>query len=343
MQVPIVMHIFIDKPETTHYPKQQNGVLFNRKSVVIGKGTIMSENTMSPVHELSVVLGNYPHTLPIKEGGIVSPRVKLNFIEGYKPLSRAFDDMVEKQAFDVCEMAVATFLQALDSGKPLRLMPVVMGGEFHHGSLLYNPANGPLTPGDLKGRRVGVKAYTQTTGLWVRGVLQEQYGVLSDDVTWVTTEAPHVAEFTNPSNVELVEGGNLVDMLTSGEIAAVIMGPKQTKGLSLTLQQVIPDVDTAIAGWYAKHQAVPANHMVVVTDALLEKDFAVVQDAYNMFKQGIETTQPAASAESPSALQVGAENVWAVVQLAMQYALEQKLVSRAFDRKEIFGEMLSFA
>ena len=302
----------------------------------------MSENTKSSVREVSIVLGNYPHTLLIKEGELSGPRVKLNFIEEYKPLTKAFDVMVEKQSFDVCEMAVATFLQALDSGKPLRLIPVVMGGEFHHGSLLYNSANGLLTPRDLIGRRVGVKAYTHTTGLWVRGILQEQYGVSSDDVTWVTTEAPHVAEFTNPSNVELVQGGNLVDMLTSGEIAAVIMGPKQTKGLSLTLQQVIPDVDTAIATWYVKHKVVPANHMVVVTEDLLEKDFAAVQDVYNVLKKGIDTTQPSTGAESPSGLQVGTENFWGVVQLAAQYALEQKLVSRAFDKEEIFGEMLSF-
>ena len=287
--------------------------------------------------EISIVLESNAHTLPLKEGGIVSPLVKLNF-EEYKPVTKAFDIMVEKQAFDVCEMAVVTFLQALDSGKPLRLIPVVMGGEFHHGSLLYNPANGPLTPGDLKGRRVGVRAYTQTTGLWVRGILQEQYGVSSNDVTWVTTEAPHVAEFKNPSNVELVEGGNVLDMLNAGEVAAVIMGPKQTKGLAL--QPVVPDIEAGIATWYAKHKTVPANHMAVVTDDLLKKDFAAVQAVYTMFKQGIETA--AYPATEPSAVCIGTDNVWAPVQLAMQYALEQKLISRAFDKKEIFGEMLSF-
>lgn len=299
----------------------------------------MSESTMSPAGEISIVLGNYPHTLPIKEGGIVSPGVKLSFNESYKPLNKAFDDMVRKQAFDVCEMAIATFLQALESGKPLRLMPVVMMGEFHHGSLIHTSAGKSITPGDLKGQRVGVRAYTQTTGLWVRGVLQEQYGVASDDVTWVTTQAPHVENYVNPSNVELVEGGDLLEMMNTGEIAAAIMGSKQTKGL--TVQQVIPDVNAGIAQWYAKHKAVPANHMVVVTDDLLKKDFAAVQNVYGLLKQGIEKTRPASSDE-PWPNQAGIDNVWSVVQLANQYAFEQKLVSRVFDKHEIFGEMLSF-
>jgi len=299
----------------------------------------VSDRTRPPAREISIVLGGYPHTLPIKDGGIVSPRVKLNFNENYKPLITAFDDMVRKQAFDVSEMAVATFLQALESGKPLRLMPVVMLGEFHHGSLIHTSADRSIKPGDLKGQRIGVRAYTQTTGLWVRGVLQEQYGVASDDVTWVTTQAPHVENYVNPSNVELVEGGDLLDMMTKGEIAAAIMGSKQTKGL--TVQQVIPDVNAGIAQWYAKHKAVPANHMVVVTDDLLERDFGAVQIVYDLLKQGIKKTKPASSDE-PWPNQVGTENVWSVVQLANQYALEQKLISRVFGKNDIFGEMLSF-
>lgn len=299
----------------------------------------MSYGPMSSAYKVSVVLGNYPHTLAIKSHGIDKPPVKLHFNESYKPLNKAFDDMVQKQAFDVSEMAVATFLQALDGGKPLRLMPVVMLGEFHHGSLIHTSADKTITPADLKGQRVGVRAYTQTTGLWVRGILQEQYGVASDDVTWVTTQAPHVENYVNPPNVELVETGNLLDMLAAGDITAAIMGSKQTKGLAV--RQVIPDVNTAIRQWYAIHRAVPANHMVVVTDALLESHFDAAQYVYEMLKQGIDETRPSSSDE-PWPNQAGVDKVWPVVQLANQYAFEQKLVSRIFDKDDIFGEMRAF-
>lgn len=296
----------------------------------------MNHGTTSTAREISIVLGNYPHTLAVKSHNAVGPPVKLHFNETYKPLNRAFDGMVQNQAFDVCEMAVATFLQALDSGKPLRLMPVVMIGEFHHGSLIHTSVNKTITPADLKGQRVGVRAYTQTTGLWVRGILQEQYGVASDDVTWVTTQAPHVENYANPPNVELVENGNLLDMMATGEIMAAIMGSKQTKGL--VVQQVIPDVAAGIAQWYAKHRAVPANHMVVVTDALLESDFGAVQYVYESLKQGIDQTRPDATDE-PWLNPAGIDMVWPVVQLANEYAFQQKLVSRIFDKNDIFGKM----
>jgi 4,5-dihydroxyphthalate decarboxylase len=300
----------------------------------------MTNQTASSVREISIVLGNDPHARLIKEGKVKDARINLKFDESYKPMNKAFDPMVRHQAFDVCEMAIGTFFQALDAGKPLRLLPIVMNGEFHHGSIWVDPANGPVSPADLKGRRVGVRAYTQTTGLWVRGILREQYGISSDDVTWVTAEAPHVEDYINPSNVELAEGADLSDMLRAGELTAVIMGPKQ--GGSSGLQHLITDIDAAVSAWHAKHQTVPINHMVVVTDALLKNDISAVEDICNMFKQAIETTRQEASDASPSSVRYGADRVWATLELAMRYAVEQRLISRIFGKDEVFGGMSSY-
>jgi 4,5-dihydroxyphthalate decarboxylase len=285
---------------------------------------------MSQVHEVSIVIDTYPHTRAIKEGGLSSPSVKLNFTE-YKPISKAFDVMLQDQPYDVCEMALGTFLQALDAGKPIKLLPIVMGGEFHHGSLWYNPALGPLSPSDLKGKRVGVRAYTQTTGLWVRGVLQEQFGVPSSEVIWVTTEAPHVAEYKCPSNVELMEGADLAEMVRSGELAAVIMGSKQ--GGPQGLEKLIPDVDGAIAQWYEKHHAVPINHMVVVSEKMAPE---AVQEVYSLLCKGLELAYPPAGRKEPFALRCGIEGVWSAVELSMRYSFEQGLTSRIFDISEVF-------
>ncbi len=281
--------------------------------------------------EVSIVLDTSAQTKPIKSGELADPALKLNFTE-YKPISKAFDDMVATQPFDVCEMALVTFLQALESGKPLKLMPIVMGGEFHHGSIWYDPATG-LTPADLKGKRVGVRAYTQTTGLWVRGVLQEQFGVPSSDVTWVTTEAPHVAEYTNPANVELAEGADLPEMVRKGELAAVIMGSKQ--GGPQGLDHLIPDRENAIAAWYEKNHAVPANHMVVFK---AEADPAVIKGVYDLLCKGLEQAYPVAERKEPFAYQCGVENVWAVVEKAMQYSVEQGLISRVYTKEEVFSK-----
>lgn len=281
---------------------------------------------------IKMVVDTYPHTRPIKEKQITSDDLDLQFID-YSPINKSFVPMIESQPFDVCEMALGTFLQALDIGCPIRLLPVVMGGGFHHGSLWYDPANGELKPEDLAGRSVGVRSYTQTTGIWVRGVLEHQYGVKSDDVTWISTEDGHVAQYNNPSNVDILpKDTDLVEMVHSGSLAAVIMGPKQSNGSGL--QRIIPNVDEAIKAWYEENQAVPINHMVVVAEDLISRNPAAVEEIYNMFKQGIEM---APDGKTPPAVYAGKDAVMNAVKLAIQYSLEQKLISRSFEMNEIFA------
>ena len=290
---------------------------------------------MPQAHEVSVVIDTYPHTKAFKEGQLSSDKVKVNFTE-IKPIKDAADVMLEKMCFDVCEMPLATFLQAIEDGKPIKLLPVVMGGEFHHGSIWYNPAKGPMAPPDLKGKKAGVRSYTQTTGLWARGVLQEQFGVASSDVTWVTTEAPHVSEYQCPSNVVLMEGADLAEMVRTGELAAVIMGSKQ--GGPKGLERLIPNVDEAIKQWYEKHHVVPVNHMVVYSDAA---DPQAVREVYDLLCKNIELAYPAAERKEPFAIQHGVDKVWDMVQLSMQYSLEQRLTSRMFTKEEVFGPLFA--
>lgn len=288
--------------------------------------------------EISIVLDSSPITNPIKDGTLSAPDLKLNFTE-YAKINKAFAPMVRNLAFDVCEMAVITFLQALDAGKPLRLLPVVLVGRLHHRSLFYDPSNGPLTPAELRGKRVGVRAYTQTTGMWVRSILQEQYGVPLDEITFVTTEDAHVAGYVNPANVEKIEGANLTEMMQKGEVSAIIMGPKQAEGLSF--QQLIPDVEAAGAEWYNKHRTVPINHMVTVTEELLKKDPEAVMQVYELLRQGIETTASQRANGPLSAVSAGLDKIWegGALQLAMQYAVDQKLISRVFTKEEIFADI----
>src|SRR5258708_2361731 len=137
-----------------------------------------NESTMSvdtEVTTLSAAFDDYPHTLPLKRGEIKSPRVAFTFSD-VKPANRFFKPMVRELKFDVSEMAIATYVQAKAYGKPLVLIPATMMGRFQHGTILCRAAR-PITPADLPGKRVGVRAYSQTTAVWVRGILQNDYGV----------------------------------------------------------------------------------------------------------------------------------------------------------------------
>ena len=94
--------------------------------------------------------------------------------------------MAQKQVYDLSEMAVFTYLQAYTYGKPIVLMPIVMASRHQHGCIIFNTEfHKSLTPADLPGKRVGVRAYTQTTGAWVRNILMREHGLKLDSVEWI--------------------------------------------------------------------------------------------------------------------------------------------------------------
>ena len=284
--------------------------------------------------EISAAAGDYPWTLPFKEGRTGNGTVQIRNIS-YSPVHKAFAPMVRSLAFDVCEMAAVTFLQAVDAGKPLKLLPVVTVSKFHHHSLWYDTKYGVRTPEMLSGGKVGVRAYSQTTGMWVRGILKEQFQVDPQEITWVTTEGAHVAEYKNPENVVCVEGGNLESMLTEGKIDAVIMGPEAGKP---GMKCVIPDADAAAAAWYEKHHAVPVNHMIAVTDEMVREHPETVKEVYRMF---CESFALSGMEETERKRRTDPDECWEVLSLAMRYSVEQKLISRMFRREEVFPDFFS--
>src|SRR5262249_22585011 len=165
---------------------------------------------------LRTVLGDYPHTQPLKRGEIPSGAVRLDFVD-VKPTHLAFKPVVRELAFDVSEMAIVTFLMARAYGKPLALLPAVMLGRCQHHCMLYNAERGALTPQTLAGRRVGVRAWSQTTGVWLRGILANDYGLDLDSVRWVTFEDAHVAEYRDPPQIERgAAGKDLTALLLAG-------------------------------------------------------------------------------------------------------------------------------
>src|ERR1700730_9110401 len=109
--------------------------------------------------------------------GTVKPRTFAFDFEEVDPLIAAFRRMVRGSEFDICEMAITTYICANDTAKPMIAVPVFLVRAFHHGAILVNANAGIRTPKDLEGRKVGVnRGYTVTTGVWARGILQNEYG-----------------------------------------------------------------------------------------------------------------------------------------------------------------------
>ena len=142
---------------------------------------------------LSTVLGTYPHTVPLKDGTITDPSVTLKFTE-VEPIHHAFTPMVRKQVYDISEVAIVTYLQAAGYNKPITLLPIVVASRLQRGCIVYYKPNGVVTPQDLVTKRIGVRAYTQTTGMWVRAALAEDFGLPIEKMHWVTQDPAHVEE-----------------------------------------------------------------------------------------------------------------------------------------------------
>jgi 4,5-dihydroxyphthalate decarboxylase len=242
---------------------------------------------------------------------------------------------VREQKFDVSEMAIVTYLQAKAYGKPLTLMPATMLGRFQHGAMLHNAERGTLRPEDLPGRRVGVRAFSQTTGVWIRGILWKDYGLDLGTVKWVTFEDAHVAEFRDPPGVERAVGKDMTKMLIEGELDAAIYG-----GVMPTdprLKSVIPDPEAAAKNWYREHGTVPVNHMVVLKESLSKSNPAAVREVFRMLLD----SKKAAGLPKSGAIDLipfGFDAVKPALDLISSYALEMKIIPRRYAVEELFDD-----
>jgi len=215
--------------------------------------------------------------------GTVKPKTFEFAFEEVDPLIAAFRRMVRGNEFDVCEMAITTYICAKAHGKPMTAVPVFLVRAFHHGAILHNTKAGIAKPKDLEGKKVGVnRGYTVTTGVWARSILQDEHGVDLSKITWVLSGDEHVAEYRPPANVVPIEPGKKMgDMLAAGELAAAI-------GVEVNSPDVKPLIPNALEAGLAalrRNGHYPINHTVVIKDELLAAHPDLAMDVFNAFAE----------------------------------------------------------
>jgi 4,5-dihydroxyphthalate decarboxylase len=276
---------------------------------------------------LDTLLGDHASFMALKDGRVTSPLVKFDFADVKVP-NTAFKPMVRDGRFDCGELALVTYLQAKEHGKPLVLLPVVIMASFHHGGIFYNTARGALAPSDLTGKRVAVRSYTTTTGAIVRGFLKSDFGVDLDRVRWITFEDPHIAEYREPPNVERAPAGkDPVQMLLDGEVDAAIVPPSPS--LDPRLKPLVPDAASASQAWARKTGAVPINHMFVMRSSLSPD---VVREVYRMLRDS------AALAPPNDFLRFGVEPNRRSIEVMIADAFAQRLIAYRFTVDELFDD-----
>ena len=283
--------------------------------------------------KLRTLLGDHGVTRAMKSGEIRSARLIFDFADVKVP-NTAFKRVVRDLEFDVAELAIVTFLLAKAHGKPLSLVPAVVTARFQHPFLIRDAERGPLAPGDLPGRRVGLRSYSVTTAAWVRSVLADDYGVGLERVNWVTFEEPHVAEYRDPPNVERAPPGkDMISMLREGTLDAAIVGEQPSDSRWVP---VIPDPAAAAQAWHQRTGALQVNHMLVIREALAKDRSHPVDEILSLFSE----SKRAAGLPAPDALDmnpVGHETNRRNLEVAIDCVYRQGMIPRRFEVEELFA------
>jgi 4,5-dihydroxyphthalate decarboxylase len=284
---------------------------------------------------LFTLLATFPNTKALKTGAVSSPLANFNFAD-VKVSNTQFKPLVREQKYDLGELAIVTCLQAKEHGTPYVLLPVVVVGRNQHHTIFHNAEGKPLKPSDLTGKRIGVRAYTQTTGCWVRGFLADDYGVDVNRCRWITFEDAHVAQYRDPPIVERApEGKAIKQMLIDGELDAAILGDVKEEG---PLKHLIPDHEHAGREWALKHGGVPVNHFMVVRGEIAKARPDVVREVFRLLKESRAAAGSVYASGALDPLRIGIEANRQSLETIVDYALRQKLLTRRFAVDELFAD-----
>jgi 4,5-dihydroxyphthalate decarboxylase len=273
---------------------------------------------------MQIAIGTYDHTKALKDGSVTAPGISFDFID-VSPITRAFRSMAAEQAYDVAEMALVTYMLARVYDKPIVGLPIVLV----RSSLLpglVTAENSPISdPRDLNGKTLGIRSYTQTSGVWVRGILQDGFGVDLGSLKWVTFEGAHLDEYKDPANsTRAAADKNMADMVKSGELAAAIGLP-----LAEGLRTLVPNAAQAEADWAAKSGVRTVNHILTVKKDLVDKNPRLPQELTDLF-------QRARGSNGASVPPIGVEPNRKAFETLARYAHEQGVTPRQMTMEELF-------
>lgn len=228
--------------------------------------------------KIAFASGLYDRFLPLYTRQVVPDGIDLDYTVIDSP-REIFDRMAGGLEFDACEMSGTEYITHLATGNsPFVALPVFASRMFRHGFIVVNTKSGIKTPKDLEGRRVGVQLYTMSAAMWIRGMLQHDYGVDLSNVTWVqgsidsagTHGTPTVLPLLKQPDVENNETDrSLSELLQDGDIDAVLTAQLPTGfGTHPDLARLFPDFRKVEADYYTRTKIFPIMHFVVI-----RKDF----------------------------------------------------------------------
>ncbi|WP_246793019.1 ABC transporter substrate-binding protein [Burkholderia perseverans] len=283
---------------------------------------------------LQMLLGTYPSTRALVDGTLRSDLVEIAFANVAHPLL-AFRRAVQDLEFDLAELPIVPFLMARARGRPLVLLPAVIIGRFQHPYLVYNAERGPLSPRDLSGKRIGLRAYSQTSAMWIRGVLQADFGLDPAAMEWVTLEPPYVDAYADPPNARRASGDKtLLRMLLDGDIDAAIVpdGGRADPRIRTLFREPMAES----AAWHDRNEAIQINHMVVAHESLVARHPDAVREVFALLERSRRVAaEQGGKKEPPFGLEANRRNL----EVAIDYCWRQRLIERPLSVDELFCDV----
>jgi len=223
---------------------------------------------------LTVAAGDYDIIRPLKEGLVEAAGLELIFLTDMGPRERHWR-IARKTEFDVCEENVGAYFIARDQNHPITAIPVFLHRRFRHGFVFINTAAGIKSPKDLIGREIGGTNFMPAGNIWMRGILEERYGVPHRTITWVTDRSEDIA-FDAPSDLRIEmkkSAKSLNDMLADGDIPAMI-SPTIPRPFALgdkRIARLFPDYKQVEIDYYRETGIFPIMHVTTIRQEIVDK------------------------------------------------------------------------
>jgi 4,5-dihydroxyphthalate decarboxylase len=224
--------------------------------------------------KLTVACGDYEIVRAIKEGAVKADGLELIMLTGMGPRERHWR-MARHAEFDICEANVGAYFMERDHGTELTAIPVFLHRRFRHGFLFVNPATGIRAPKDLIGKKVGGTNFQPASNIWMRGILEEEYGLPHRQVTWVVERSEDVA-FAPPRDlrIEMIAPGKRLDvMLAEGEIPAMLSPeiPRLFLQGDKRIVRLFPNYKDVELAYFRKTGIFPIMHVTTIKREIVDK------------------------------------------------------------------------
>jgi len=237
---------------------------------------------------LTVACGDYDIVRPLKEGLVEAAGLELIFLTDMGPRERHWR-LARKAQFDVCEENVGAYFIARDQGHAITGIPVFLHRRFRHGFVFLDANAGIKSPRDLIGREVGGTNFMPAGNIWMRGILEEHYGVPHRQITWVVDRSEDIA-FTAPPDLKIQMKQSLKslsDMLADGDIPAMI-SPTIPRPFTLgdkRIARLFPDYKQIELDYFRQTGIFPIMHVTTIRQEIADKYPWVTTNLVKAFEQ----------------------------------------------------------